>query len=95
MKMVLRNACLYSLMVATIGGVHAANAQGRGSAPNAETPPPSEQADGRVSGQGSAGGMQPATPGGNTGNTAGSARPAAQESRGGRQPVTPASGTDH
>ena len=34
-------------------------------------------------------------PGGNTGSTAGSARPAAQESSGGRQPVTPASGTDH
>jgi hypothetical protein len=95
MKLILRNACLCALMVAMVGGVHAAGTQGEGSAPNAKTPPPSAQADGRVSGQGSAGGMQPSTPGGNTGNTAGSARPPAQESSGGRQPVTPTSGADH
>ncbi len=99
MKLILGNACLCALIVVVIGGAHAAGTEGQGpSASSSKESAAPGQGDGRVSGQGSAGGMQPSTPGGNTGNTADSARPPTHESSGGRQPVTPvtpASGANH
>jgi hypothetical protein len=96
MKLVLGNACLFALMVALMGAVHAATTREETpSTPSSKTSQISGKADNRVSGQGSAGGMQLTTPGGNTGNTAGSARPPAQGSSGGRQSVTPAGGANY
>ncbi len=90
MRTGLGRACLCALLIAVCGGAYAAGTDEAGhSASSAKASPTSRQADGRVSGQGSAGGMQPSTPGGSTGNTAGSARLPTQGSSGGRQPVTP------
>ncbi|QSN64570.1 hypothetical protein [Caballeronia sp. M1242] len=83
MKPLLLKACLCAL---TLGFFGLAYAAGTGDAASSVD---TGKASGRVSGQGSAGGMQPATPGGTADTSAGNARPAAQGSAGGMQPVTP------
>ncbi|WP_250475845.1 hypothetical protein [Caballeronia sp. GAFFF1] len=83
MKPLVLKACLCTLALALFGSVYAA---GTGDAASSVD---TGKGSGRVSGQGSAGGMQPATPGGTTDTSSGNARPAAQGSAGGMQPVTP------
>ena len=89
MKLDLGKACLCTLMLGLFGAAHAAGTSDGQSAPKAGTSVETGQANGRVSGQESTGGMQPSTPGGGADNSAGGTRPAAQGSSGGAQPVTP------
>ncbi|WP_250536710.1 hypothetical protein [Caballeronia sp. AZ10_KS36] len=83
MKPLLLKACLCALTLGSFGFAYAAGTSDAASSVD------TGKASGRVSGQGSAGGMQPATPGGTADTSAGNARPAAQGSAGGMQPVTP------
>jgi hypothetical protein len=90
MKANIRKTCLCTLVLGLCGTVYAAGTETDSAATSNVRPSvDTGEANGRVSGQGSAGGMQPSTPGGGAGGSAGTARATGQGSSGGRQPVTP------
>ena len=93
MKSSVRKACVFGLNVMLSTVVHAAGSgETQSTEPRTGAPVDTGQADGRVKGQGSTGGMQPSTPGGRADSSADSDRPSTQGSAGGRQPVTPGGG---